>query len=119
MAEPTSSAVAGAVAAAPAALFSTFLGADVNAVIVGLIAAVFFTIVSAKLDDKVKAGASVLLSSLLAGYGAPVAAVAAQAHFPEIGAAGAEPIRMLLAVLIGVAGPTALSALLSRISKEG
>lgn len=118
MAEPHSSAigaVAGAAAAAPAALF---LGAHVDALIIGLMAAVFSSIWLPTVDDKVKAFASVCLSALLAGYGAPIAVANAASVVPGIVLAP-DQARPLLAVVIGAVCPLLVPVLLNKLKSKG
>lgn len=118
MAEPHSSAigaVAGAAAAAPAALF---LEAHVDALILGLMAAVFSSIWLPTVDDKVKAFASVCLSALLAGYGAPIAVANAASVVPSL-VATADQARPLLALIIGAVCPALVPALINKLKSKG
>ncbi|OHC66977.1 MAG: hypothetical protein A3H93_18105 [Rhodocyclales bacterium RIFCSPLOWO2_02_FULL_63_24] len=102
MSEPQTSAI-GAVAGLGTAL----LGAQVDALVLGLMAAIMVSIWMEAIDDKLKAGSAALLSSLLAGYGSPKAAAFVAATVPAIGVAD-DTLRLLMAVCIGAAAPTVI-----------
>jgi hypothetical protein len=79
------------------------LGAQVDALAVGLIAAILASIWLETIDNKIKAASAVLLSSLLAGYGSPVAA---QWVISSVdGISGSDSLRLLLAAVIGLSCP--------------
>lgn len=103
MAEPQTSIATGAVVGLGTAL----LGAKVDALALGLCAAIFISIWMESIDDKLKAGSAALLSSMLAGYGSPKAAAFAAATWPAIGGAD-DTLRLLMAVLIGAGAPTVI-----------
>lgn len=84
---------------------TVLLGAQIDALIVGLMAAVFVSIWLDTIDNRIKAAAAVLFSALLAGYGSPVAAEWISGNTPSV-ASNAEALRLLLALLIGAAAPT-------------
>ncbi len=117
MAEPHSSAI-GAAAGVVAALPTLFLGAHVDALVMGLMAAVFSSIWLPTVDDKVKAFASVCLSALLAGYGAPIAVANAASVVPGIVLAP-DQARPLLAVVIGAVCPLLVPVLLNKLKSKG
>lgn len=103
MAEPHSTLV-GIALGSGIGLTGVVLGAQVDALMVGLVAAILISFWLPTIDDRKKAAAGVALSSLLAGYGSPVAAsyfAAEQAGFADGG-----PLRLLLALVIGIACPT-------------
>lgn len=81
------------------------MGAQTDALIIGLIAAVFVSIQMDMIDNRLKAGAAVLFASLLAGYGSPVAAEWVAGNTASIGA-NSEALRLLLALLIGAISPS-------------
>ena len=101
MSEPHASIATGAAVGLGTAL----LGAQVDALALGLIAAIFISIWMETIDDKIKAGSAALLSSMMAGYGSPKAAAWASATVPAIGG-NDDTLRLLMAVLIGAAAPT-------------
>lgn len=103
MAEPQTSMATGAVVGLGTAL----LGAQVDALAIGLVAAIFVSIWMETIDDKLKAGSAALLSSMLAGYGSPKAAAWSSATIPGIGADD-DALRLLCAVLIGAMAPTVI-----------
>ncbi|MDD5247804.1 MAG: hypothetical protein PHY45_02395 [Rhodocyclaceae bacterium] len=105
MPEPHSSTAAGIYAGAAMGLTGTILGAQVDAVIVGLVAAISMSIWLPQVDDKLKAFASVAMSSLLAGYGSPVAVPLIMSTVPAA-APAADHMRLLAAVLIGALCPS-------------
>ncbi len=92
--------IAGA-AISPAAIV---LGAQVDALIVGLIAAVFVSTWLESIDSRIKAAAAVLFSAMLAGYGSPVAASIIAASVPAA-ATSSDSLRLLLALVIGGCTP--------------
>lgn len=104
MSEPQSSMIGAGVG-----LGTALLGAQVDALALGLMAAIFVSIWMETIDDKLKAGSAALLSALLAGYGSPKAAAFAASTWPAIGAAD-DTLRLLMAVLIGALAPTVIPA---------
>ncbi|MBI3096327.1 MAG: hypothetical protein HYY97_15775 [Rhodocyclales bacterium] len=103
MAEPHTSIVIGA----GVGLGTALLGAQVDALALGLVAAIFVSIWMETIDDKIKAGSAALLSAMLAGYGSPFAAAWAASQVPSI-AGNADALRLLMAVLIGAGAPTVI-----------
>jgi hypothetical protein len=116
MAEPHSTAALGALAGAGVSSMTIFLGAQVDALALGLAAAVFSSIWMTTIDNKTKAASAVLLSALLAGYGSPVAAQWVAANFTGI--AGGDQLRLLLAVVIGLACPKLVPIVVAMGSKK-
>ncbi|OIR10966.1 hypothetical protein GALL_71370 [mine drainage metagenome] len=104
MVEPHSTVSAGIAQGALASSVTLFLGAQVDALIAGLVAAILVSIWLDKIDNKAKAAAAVLLSALLAGYGSPVAAEWVTASVSGI--ASSDSLRLLLALMIGAISPT-------------
>jgi len=77
-----------------------FSGLDIDALIVGLMAASFVTFWLDTVDNPLKAGSAILFSALLSGYGGPVASIYAVAKMPMlVGAEGG--VSALAAVIIG------------------
>ena len=99
MSDPHSQ-LAGLATGAGLSSVSLLMGAQVDALIVGLIASVIVSIWMESVDNKLKATAAVLFSALLAGYGSPVAAQWVAASVPSVGT-DYESLRLLLALLIG------------------
>jgi len=116
MAEPHSTAI-GAATGAIAALPAMFLGAHVDALILGLMASIFISIWLPSVDDRAKAFSAVCLSSLLAGYGAPIAAAYAATQLPTV-ATQADQARLFLAVLIGIVSPALVPTLIGKLTKR-
>lgn len=117
MAEPHASAM-GAAAGAVAALPTLFLGAHVDALLLGLLASVFSSIWLPTVDDKIKAFGAVCLSALLAGYGAPIAVANAASVVPGI-VAQADQARPLLAIIIGAVCPALVPVLINKLKTKG
>lgn len=109
MPEPHSTAIGIAVGAG-IGLTGTMMGAQVDALLVGLVAAILISFWLPTIDDRRKAAASVALSSLLAGYGSPVAA--AWLAGTETALQGGPDMRLLLALVIGILCPTIVPVLL-------
>lgn len=103
MSEPHSTSV-GAVVGAAISAPTLLLGAQADALVIGLMSAVLASFWMETIDNKLKAGSAVLASALLAGYGSPVAAGLVADAIPAA-AHSAEPLRMLMAVVIGCAAP--------------
>lgn len=116
MAEPHSTVVAGALIGAGVSIPSVLLGAQVDALVAGLVAAFLVSIWMEPIDTRAKAASAVLLSSLLAGYGSPVAAQWLTANMD--GVAYTDGLRLLTAVLIGVAMPFAIPLAVRFFSKK-
>lgn len=93
------------------------LGAHADALIVGLIAAAFATFWLESVDSKIKSGSAVMLSSLLAGYGSPVAVAYASASVPAIASTG-DVLRLLCAAVIGVLVTALLPASVNVFKKK-
>lgn len=120
MAAPTTAVVTGAVAGGVASTVTVFMGAQVDALVIGLVAAILVSIHIDKIDSKVKAGAAVLYSSALAGYGSPAAHAFLIGVVPSI--AEAESLRLLVALVIGGCAPSivplALRAFAGRVERS-
>jgi len=113
MPEPhTSTLVAGAVVGGSIGLTGTFFGAQADALVVGMLAAVFVSAWLHHINSVGRAAAAVCLSSLLAGYGSPAAASILATLLPTTHTA--EDLRMLASVAIGTAAPGVVPLLLTR-----
>jgi len=118
MAEPHSTVIVGALAGAGASSVTILLGAQVDTLVIGLIAAVFVTIWLETIDSKVKAASAVLFAALLASYGSPVAASWLAATVPSI-AGNLDALRLLLALVIGAATPNAWPVVIRYMRRKG
>jgi len=103
MPEPNSTA-AGIIIGTGIGLTGTVMGAQADALLIGLVAAILISFWLPAIDDRKKAAASVALSALLAGYGAPVAAGWLAGTQPEL--ASGSPLRLLMALALGALCPT-------------
>jgi hypothetical protein len=86
------------------------LGAQVDALVVGLMVSVFASFWLSSVDSKPKAASGIVLSSLLAGYGSPVAAVYFVSVAPGVAGSG-DGLRLLCAALIAAVVPWLLPLL--------
>ncbi len=112
MTEPTSAAAgirAGCVTALPLAIF----GAATDALCLGLFAALLVTIWMPTISTRIRAFSAVLLSGIAAGYCAPVLAAVAAAQLTCV---EVDTLRMPIALLIGLAAPTAIPVALTAFS---
>lgn len=103
MTEPTSTA-AGAAAGALTVLPVAMLGAQTDALGLGLFAAMLVTLWLGSINTRRKAFAAVGLSGLLAGYFSPHAAAYAATKFTSL-SADPSSLRMPMALLIAIAAP--------------
>lgn len=110
MPEPHSTTVVGLAVGAGIGLTGTVFGAQADALLIGLVSAILISFWLPTIDDRRKAAASVAMSSLLAGYGSPVAAAWLAADQASLGSGG--PLRLLLALAIGAATPTLIPVIL-------
>lgn len=113
MPEPHSSTAAGLAAGAGLSLTTTFLGAQVDALMVGLVAAILASIMLDTIDTRPKAFAAVLLSALTAAYLPQVLVGWLASNIEHLG--GGEPLRMVLALVVGASGPTVIPVGVERI----
>lgn len=92
-------------------------GLDLDAMIVGLMAASFITFWLNTVDDFPKAASAILFSAMLSGFGAPVATVFMITKFPGLaGASNALP--PLIAVLVGGSVTWGLPILINFIQQK-
>ena len=94
----------GMIAGALTALATLFVGADFAGLVQGLFAALLTTFFLGSVDSHVKAFAGVLLGSLLAGFGAPVAANIILNFMPGLAGVMAS-LKPLVSIGIGGATP--------------
>lgn len=121
MPEPTAS-QAGAVAGAMAAMLMALFGIQADALGVGIFGALLMSLWMPTVGTRRRAFAAVTLSGVAAGYFAPLAATFAAAHFDWL-RASSDGLRLPLALVLGVVGPTllpiALRVLQSRVESGG
>ena len=110
MPEPHSTTTAGIAIGASIGLTGTVMGAQIDALLIGLVAAILISFWLPTIDDRRKAAASVALSSMLAGYGSPVAAGWLAGTQPEL--AAGSPLRLLVALALGALCPTLVPAII-------
>lgn len=109
--------VNGALAGAGVSTVTLLLGAQVDALVIGLIGAVFVSIWLETIDNRIKAAAAVLFAALLAGYGSPVAAQWVTVNVPDV-AGNPDALRMLLALVIGAVAPSVVPLLLKYLGNK-
>lgn len=112
MAEPHSATLAGAAIGASFSLTGTVLGAQPDALVLGLLAASFVSAWLHEINSLGRAAAAVCLSALLAGYLSPVLAPIVSGKVS--GLSDGDPLRLLLAVAIGACAPGVVPLLLKR-----
>ncbi|MDR3300892.1 MAG: hypothetical protein LBU43_13100 [Candidatus Accumulibacter sp.] len=107
----TNGAAAGAMNGATVSTVSAlFFGAPPDALIMGMVAAVLASFWMTSINNRVKSFAAIVLSSLLAGYAAPVAAVYLATHYPALADADDQTLRVLLALVVGLSAPLLVPA---------
>ena len=114
MTEPAST-TTGIVVGAGIGLTGTILGAQIDALLMGMIAAVFASIWMPQIDNRLRAASAVAIATMLAGYASPVLAHWIASNHPGIQEHGA--LRMLLAVLLGGGCPALLPVAMERARK--
>ena len=115
----TTSTAAGAVLGAAGALPVLVLGAQTDALIIGLFAAMASTAQIGAINSLGRAAAAAFFSSLSAGYGSPLLVPVAGAMAVKFGIAlDAEPLRLLGAFVIGAVMPTLWPRLLARAERQ-
>ena len=102
---------AGAASGGAVGLSWVLLGAQADALVVGMLAATFVSAWLPQINDFFRSAAAVLLSTLLAGYGSPDVAAWLAGSLPN---GQADSVRMLSAVLIGAIAPRVFPILLER-----
>lgn len=108
----------GAINGAMISTTGLFLGAQIDALLIGLISAFFVSVWLDTIDDKLKSTCAVLFASLLAGYGSPFAANLMVNEFHGIGN-NADGLRLLMALLIGACAPTVVPLALKYLARKG
>ncbi|WP_374335145.1 hypothetical protein [Methyloversatilis sp.] len=105
MTEPTSTAT-GAAAGALSAIPAIWLGAQTDALLVGLFAAMLVTAQIRTIDSVRVAAATAFFSALAAGYGSPLLVVLGAAAMPSVARIDPSSLRLLSAFAIGALMPT-------------
>ncbi|MFA6015905.1 MAG: hypothetical protein WC742_12645 [Gallionellaceae bacterium] len=116
MAEPHSTVLAGALYGAGVSSVTMFFGAQVDALVAGLVAAILASIWMETIDNKRKAASAVILSALLAGYGSPVAAQ--WIAFSVSGISITDQLRIVIALMIGASCPRLVPLVLQAFGKR-
>lgn len=108
--QTASEAVTGIAIGAAASTVSLAFGAPWDALVAGLLGAVFISIWLETIDSRGKAASAIVFSALLAAYGSPFAATKMASLFLE----GADPnlLRVFMAFLIGAVSPSVVPLLL-------
>lgn len=114
MTEPSTT-ISTSTAGAGISLSFTLMGADVQALIVGLVAAVLMSFWLPSVDQRGKACASIMFSALASGYGAAAAAAVAADNLPMV--PRGEQLNMLMAVVIGALLPVLMPAIIKRAKR--
>lgn len=118
MAEPHTTAASAAAGIPPAIGLSlplTVLGASVEAMLLGLVAAVLSAVMLEAIDKPGKAFAGVLFASLLSGFGSPAAADWVVAHVS--GLSNAPLLAGLMAIVIGALAPPLMAPGIERLKR--
>lgn len=115
MAEPHSTTAAGILLGTGIGLTGTIMGAQVDALLLGMFAAILVSIWLPSINDRWRAASAVGLSSLFAGYGSPVATAWLAAE--QSGLRADSPLRLLVALAIGAGGPTLVPVLIDRAKR--
>lgn len=111
MPEPHSTTAAGVLMGAGIGLTGTIMGAQIDALLLGMVAAILMSFWLPAIDSRPRAAAAVAMSSLFAGYGSPLAAtwVATNVVVADVAA-----LRLPVALAIGALAPTIIPLLLKR-----
>lgn len=107
----------GMIAGALTALATLFVGADFAGLVQGLFAAMLTTFFIGSVDSHVKAFAGVLLGSLLAGFGGPVAANIILGAMPGI-ANVMDSLKPLASIGIGGATPALVPPMIEALKRR-
>ena len=102
---------AGAASGGAVGLSWVLLGAQADALVVGMLAAIFVSAWLPQINSYMRSAAAVCFATLLAGYGSPHAAAFLTGYIPG---SQADSVRMLSAVLIGAGTPRLFPLLLAR-----
>ena len=102
---------AGAASGGAVGISWVLLGAQADALVVGMLAATFISAWLPQINSFFRSAASVCLATLLAGYGSPHVAAWLASQIPG---GQADSVRMLAAVLIGAVTPRIFPLLLAR-----
>lgn len=112
MPEPHTTA-GGMIVGASIGITGSVLGAQIDALLLGLVASIFVSVWIPTVNDRFKAASAVAMSSLLAGYGSPV--VASWLSSEQHGFADGSPLRLLMALLIAIVTPTVIPVAVTRL----
>lgn len=113
MPEPHST-TAGIIIGGSIGITGSLFGAEIDALLLGMFSAIFVSIWLPTVNNRVKAAAAVAMSSLMAGYGSPVAVAWVASDQAALAASGS-PLRLLMAIAIGAACPTIVPLAIARL----
>lgn len=113
MPEPHST-TAGIIIGGSIGITGSLFGAEIDALLLGMFSAIFVSIWLPAVNDRVKAAAAVAMSSLMAGYGSPIAVAWVSSDQAALAATGS-PLRLLMAIAIGAACPTVVPVAIARL----
>lgn len=113
MPEPHST-TAGIIIGGSIGITGSLFGAEIDALLLGMFSAIFVSIWLPTVNNRVKAAAAVAMSSLMAGYGSPVAVAWVASDQAALAASGS-PLRLLMAIAIGAACPTVVPVAIARL----
>lgn len=113
MPEPHST-TAGIIIGGSIGITGSLFGAQIDALLLGMFSAIFVSIWLPTVNDRIKAAAAVAMSSLMAGYGSPVAVAWVASDQAALAAYGS-PLRLLMAIAIGAACPTVVPVAIARL----
>lgn len=113
MPEPHST-TAGIIIGGSIGITGSLFGAQLDALLLGMFSAIFVSIWLPTVNDRIKAAAAVAMSSLMAGYGSPVAVAWVASDQASLAASGS-PLRLLMAIAIGAACPTVVPVAIARL----
>lgn len=117
MLEPHSSTASGlAIGTSAGILSGTYLGADIQALVIGLIASILVSAWLPAVSGRVRAASAVLLASLFAAEGALAVAIYMAPSIPGV---ELEHLKQLAATMIGACTPTLFPIFLSWAGRFG
>lgn len=120
----TSSVVSSSIGAAAGGATSLsaglILGMNPDALIIGAIAAIVVSILADKIDNRPKAFAAVILSSITAALSAPAVAAYAAENYPQfVTTTPPQAIQLLCSLLVGACGPLGIPFAIQWFNKKG
>jgi len=99
------------------ATLAAAFGAQIDTIVIGFLAATFVVFWMPAINSRLRVASAILLASLFAGFGSPVAAHWAVANI-NTGSSSIQSLSWAFAVVIGVASPFLIPALLSLAQRK-